>query len=94
MEIQEVLSLYSHKIKKYIKYFFPKKKRYCAKENISHKHPIIYVQGRVGKGENFKENIPFAAAAATYRFSRVRVCAMPWTAAYQAPPSMGFSRQK
>ena len=25
-------------------------------------------------------------------FSRVRLCATPWTAAYQAPPSMGFSR--
>ena len=25
------------------------------------------------------------------RFSRVRLCATPWTAAYQAPPSMGFS---
>ena len=28
------------------------------------------------------------------RFSRVRLCATPWTAAYQAPPSMGFSRQE
>ena len=26
-------------------------------------------------------------------FSRVRLLAIPWTAAYQAPPSMGFSRQ-
>ena len=26
--------------------------------------------------------------------SRVRVPAIPWTAAYQAPPSMGFSRQE
>ena len=25
-------------------------------------------------------------------FSRVRLLATPWTAAYQAPPSMGFSR--
>ena len=24
------------------------------------------------------------------RFSRVRLCATPWTAAYQVPPSMGF----
>ena len=24
---------------------------------------------------------------------RVRLCATPWTVAYQAPPSMGFSRQ-
>ena len=26
-------------------------------------------------------------------FSRVRLLATPWTAAYQTPPSMGFSRQ-
>ena len=26
------------------------------------------------------------------RFSRVRLCATPWTAAHQAPPSLGFSR--
>ena len=28
------------------------------------------------------------------RFSHVRLCATPGTAAYQAPPSMGFSRQE
>ena len=28
------------------------------------------------------------------RFSRVRLCATPETAAHQAPPSMGFSRQE
>ena len=28
------------------------------------------------------------------RFSRVRLLVTPWTAAYQAPPSMGFSRQE
>ena len=27
-------------------------------------------------------------------FSRVQLCATPWTAAYQAPLSMGFSRQE
>ena len=26
--------------------------------------------------------------------SRVRLLATPWTAAYQAPPSMGFARQE
>ena len=26
--------------------------------------------------------------------SRVRLFAIPWTTAYQAPPSMGFSRQE
>ena len=28
------------------------------------------------------------------RFSRVRLLATPWTAAHQAPPSMGFSKQE
>ena len=28
------------------------------------------------------------------RFSRVRLCMTPWTAAYQTSPSMGFSRQE
>ena len=28
------------------------------------------------------------------RFSRVQLLATPWTAAYQAPTSMGFSRQE
>ena len=27
-------------------------------------------------------------------FSRVQLCATPWTAAYQAPPPMGSSRQE
>ena len=28
------------------------------------------------------------------RFSCVRLCETPWTAAHQAPPSLGFSRQE
>ena len=28
------------------------------------------------------------------RFSRVRLCATPWIAAYQAPLSLGFSKQE
>ena len=28
------------------------------------------------------------------RFSRVRLCEIPWTAAHQAPPSTGFSGQE
>ena len=28
------------------------------------------------------------------RFSCVRLCVTPWTAAHQAPPSLGFSRQE
>ena len=35
-----------------------------------------------------------AAAAAASRFSHVTVCVTPQTAAHQAPPSLGFSRQE
>ena len=34
------------------------------------------------------------AAAAAKRFSRVGLCATPQTAAHQAPPPLGFSRQE
>ena len=27
-------------------------------------------------------------------FNHVQLCATPWTAAYESPPSMGFSRQE
>ena len=29
-----------------------------------------------------------------WKWSRVRLSAIPWTVAYQVPPSMGFSRQE
>ena len=35
-----------------------------------------------------------STAATANHFSRVRLSVTPWTAAYQAPPSMGFSRQE
>ena len=35
-----------------------------------------------------------AAAAAAESLSRVQLCATPQTAAHQAPPSLGFSRQE
>ena len=35
-----------------------------------------------------------AAAAAAKLLSHVRLCAIPETAAHQAPPSLGFSRQE
>ena len=34
------------------------------------------------------------AAAALSHFSRVELCVTPWTAAHQAPPSTGVSRQE
>ena len=43
-------------------------------------------------------NVAAAAAAMLLlllsRFSRVRLCATPETAAHEAPPSLGFSRQQ
>ena len=33
-------------------------------------------------------------ASVLNHFSRVRLCATPWTVAHQAPLSMGFSRQE
>ena len=41
-----------------------------------------------------KVNVISAAAAALSYFSRVQLCATPQTAAHQAPPSLGFSRQE
>ena len=38
--------------------------------------------------------IPLLLLLLLSRFIRVRLCATPWTAAYQVPPSMGFSRQE
>ena len=42
-----------------------------------------------------KESGTTAAATADAKsLSRVQLCMTPWTAAYQVPPSMGFSRQE
>ena len=46
---------------------------------------------------SFKTNLPNMTALLLLllsRFSRVRLCATPETAAHQAPPSLGFSRQE
>ena len=40
------------------------------------------------------KNNSYGHPAAAKSFSCVRLCATPWTAAYKAPPSMGFSRQE
>ena len=41
-----------------------------------------------------KRKVNYAAALLLSHFSRVQLFATPWTAAYQAPQSMGFSRQE
>ena len=38
--------------------------------------------------------LTFPAKLLLSRFSRVRLCANQWTAAHQAPPPLGFSRQE
>ena len=41
-----------------------------------------------------REQINSLASLLLSPFSRVRLCATPQTAAHQAPPSLGFSRQE
>ena len=61
-------------------------------EQIVNKSPSNSALGGGGGGRN----VYFLAAASLLlsRLSRVRLLATPWTAAYQAPLSMGFSRQE
>ena len=47
----------------------------------------------VGKPE-ITSTITHISYAKLSRFSRVRLCATPGTAAHQTPPSLGFSRQE
>src|SRR5574337_627403 len=51
----------------------------------------IEEQGAYGK---FCFPLSFVVNLKVKSLSRVRLLATPWTAAYQAPPSMGFSRQE
>ena len=39
-------------------------------------------------------SFPCSYPATAKSLSRVRLCATPWTAAHQTPPSLGFSRQE
>ena len=41
-----------------------------------------------------KEKHQYSMLLLLSHFSRVRLCGTPWTAAHQAPLSMGFSRQE
>ena len=55
---------------------------------------LVYGHQRdcVGHGKKILESLLLLLLLS--HFSRVRLCATPWTAAYQAPPSLGFSRQE
>ena len=53
---------------------------------------IIQISRRQCK--NLVTNLGMLLLLLLSRFSRVRLCATPGTAAHQAPPSLGFSRQE
>ena len=68
-------------------------------------HDLWKLQGTLWENEGRERKIPahgfygnmfvFALLLLLLsRFSRVRLCATPQTAAHQAPPSLGFSRQE
>ena len=44
--------------------------------------------------EEIRKKTKMHQFSSLHSLSRVRLFATPWTAAYQAPPSMGFSRQE
>ena len=53
-------------------------------------HKFALIAADVGKPRHFS----YLICCCCCRFSRVRLCATPWMAAHQAPPSLGFSRQE
>ena len=63
------------------RYFTPAKRGYlCVQEGTS-------------KGIQFHQSLLLLLLLLSH-FSHVRLCATPWTAAYQASPFLGFSRQE
>ena len=44
--------------------------------------------------QNLKECVAHVQFSSVQSLSPVRLLATPWTAAHQAPPSMGFSKQE
>ena len=55
-------------------------------------HGIL--QARIWSGLPFPSPVIKYEVSEVKSLSRVRLFATPWTVAYQAPPSMGFSRQE
>ena len=52
----------------------------------------VYLES-ILKLEKLQEEKPLLLLLLSH-FSRVQLCATPWTAAHQAPPSLEFSRQE
>ena len=63
------------------------------KELCSKSCPILQMRSIEDKQEYAKEEEHMLLLLLNH-FRRVRLCATPQTAAHQAPPSLGFSRQE
>ena len=53
----------------------------------------VAFSGPLLRGSSLEDNFLFSLLPLSH-FSRVRLCVTPQTAAHQAPPSLGFSRQE
>ena len=69
---------------------------FCYVEQIRYNLTTIDLMGKPVIARIHLENLPCSTMLLLLLscFSHVRLCVTPWTAAYQAPPSMGFSRQE
>ena len=64
-------------------------------QRVRHAFPGENARSWEALGEARPGQSSLSAGALRYRaLSHVRLFTTPWTAAYQAPPSMGFSRQE
>ena len=63
--------------------------QYCSFSVIKHFLSLI-----PGKNSSIPHLHSFAFPGEVKSFNHVRLFVTPWTIAYQAPPSMGFSRQE
>ena len=85
MKIKEVKSKREKERYTHIDAEFQRKTWRDKKAFLSDQCKEIEENNRMGKS---------AAAAAAKSLSRVQLCVTPWTAALQAPPSLGFPRQE
>ena len=67
-----------------------------SKDYILEQNPVlsIVVTASFNNNKNFLYNDILLLLLLLSHFSPILLCATPWTAAYQASPSMGFSRQE
>ena len=65
-----------------------------SKRDIDVKNRLLDYMGEGEDGMIWENNIEACVFSSVQSLSHVWLFATPWTAAYQAPPSMGFSRQE